>query len=98
MPPPPAARGPPGGPPPAARGPPGGPPPGGRTPSSPPPAPAVKSNSALEEDKATLLKVFTAMGGDEQTLTNNSDDVSKWKGVRVGNGRVNKIGEWDVWV
>ncbi|GMH85200.1 hypothetical protein TrST_g10914 [Triparma strigata] len=41
----------------------------------------------------TVLKLWAAMGGAKQTLTNGSDDVSKWKGIRVNGGRVNKI-DW----
>ena len=53
----------------------------------------MSANTSLEQDKATLLKVWAAVGGTKQTLTNGSDDVSSWKGITVRNGRVRKIGE-----
>ncbi|GMI02068.1 hypothetical protein TrST_g8792 [Triparma strigata] len=48
-------------------------------------------NTTLDEDKATLLKIWLAMGGDKITLTNNTEDVSKWKGITVEIGRVTVI-------
>ena len=53
----------------------------------------MPANTSLAEDQATVLKLWAAMGGDEETLTNGSDDVNDWKGIRVNNGRVTKIGE-----
>ena len=53
----------------------------------------MSANTSLAQDKATVLKVWAAVGGTKQTLTNGSDDVSTWKGIIVGNGRVMSIGE-----
>ena len=62
----------------------------------------IAANTTLEEDKATLLAVYLAMGGEEDDLRTVefydesidlanerlSDDVSEWRGVEVGGGRV----------
>ena len=53
----------------------------------------MPANTTLSQDKATLLMLWAAMGGAKQTLTNGSDDVSKWKGIGVDGGRVISIGE-----
>ena len=53
----------------------------------------MPANTTLAQDQATLLKLWAAMGGAKQTLTNGSDDVSKWKGIAVRGGRVTQIGE-----
>eukprot|EP00519_Triparma_laevis_P014672 CAMPEP_0182494002 /NCGR_PEP_ID=MMETSP1321-20130603/2904_1 /TAXON_ID=91990 /ORGANISM="Bolidomonas sp., Strain RCC1657" /LENGTH=124 /DNA_ID=CAMNT_0024696941 /DNA_START=88 /DNA_END=459 /DNA_ORIENTATION=+ len=53
----------------------------------------MPANTTLTQDKATLLKLWAAMGGAKQTLTNGSDDVSKWEGIVVSGGRVTSI-DW----
>ena len=53
----------------------------------------MSANTSLAQDQATVLKVWAAVGGTKQVLTNGSDDVSSWKGIRVRNGRVTDIGE-----
>ena len=53
----------------------------------------MPANTTLAQDKATLLKLWAAIGGAKQTLTNGSDDVSQWKGIGVSGGRVFSIGE-----
>ena len=53
----------------------------------------MPANTTLAQDKATLLKLWAAMGEAKQTLTNGSDDVSQWKGITVSGGRVTQIGE-----
>ena len=56
-------------------------------PLGPPPHPCN------QDDKAAVLKVWAAVGGTKQTLTNGSDDVEDWKGITISNGRVTRIGE-----
>ena len=69
-----------------------------------PAAPVVPSgqliapNTCLNEDKATVLAVWLAMGGKEDVLRTRygylkspSDDVSEWYGVTVEGGRVIKL-------
>ena len=53
----------------------------------------MSANTSLAQDKATVLKVWAAVGGAKQALTNGSDDVSSWKGITVRNGRITRIGE-----
>ncbi|GMH46641.1 hypothetical protein TrVE_jg3213 [Triparma verrucosa] len=53
----------------------------------------MPANTTLAQDQATLLKLWAAMGGAKLTLTNGSDDVSKWRGIRVSGGRVFSI-DW----
>mmetsp|Transcript_25677 Transcript_25677/g.48261 ORF Transcript_25677/g.48261 Transcript_25677/m.48261 type:complete len:639 (+) Transcript_25677:162-2078(+) len=53
----------------------------------------MSANTSLAQDKATVLKVWAAVGGTKQALTNGSDDVSSWKGITVWNGRVTNI-DW----
>ena len=53
----------------------------------------MSANTSSAQDKATVLKVWAAVGGTKQALTNGSDDVSSWKGITVWNGRVTTIGE-----
>ncbi|GMH65513.1 hypothetical protein TrST_g10151 [Triparma strigata] len=53
----------------------------------------MPANTTLAQDQATLLKLWAAMGGAKQTLTNGSDDVSRWLGITVRGGRVTKI-DW----
>ena len=43
----------------------------------------VTPNSTLDEDAATVLACWRAMGGYEPLLTNSEDDVRKWKGLTV---------------
>ena len=57
-------------------------------------------NTTLEEDGQTVLRMWKAMGGDEDTLRkgrfgDNDDfgDISKWKGIRVEVNRVTRI-DW----
>ncbi|GMI10259.1 hypothetical protein TrVE_jg97 [Triparma verrucosa] len=53
----------------------------------------MSANTSLAHDKATLLKVWAAVGGTKQALTNGSDDVEDWKGIRVEDGRVTSV-DW----
>ena len=75
-----------------------------KTPSEPSPAstPLIAANTTLEQDKATVLRCWLAMGGNDDTLRRKrhehaynmrdepSDDVSEWWGVTVEGGRVTK--------
>ena len=60
-------------------------------PPSPPPPPLAPLSQ--NGDKAVVLKLWSAMGGDEEALTYGSDDMEDWKGITVRGGRVTKIGE-----
>lgn len=49
----------------------------------------------LGEDADNVLKVWTAMGGQEQRLKQSAgQDVFKWKNVTIENGRVTELGKW----
>ena len=64
--------------------------------------PLIAANTTLEQDNATVLAVWSAMGGEDDTLMKGywhdgvgkkmrdepSDDVSEWLGVRVEEVRV----------
>ncbi|GMH66938.1 hypothetical protein TrST_g9932 [Triparma strigata] len=58
-------------------------------PPSPPPPPLAPLSQ--NGDKAVVLKLWSAMGGDEEALTYGSDDMEDWKGITVRGGRVTKI-------
>ena len=64
------------------------------------PATTVVPNITLEQDKQTLLRLWKAMGGDEEKLRRGHgednegedlDDVSKWKWIWVEGGRVTEL-------
>ena len=71
---------------------------------SPMSAPPIAANTTLEQDKATVLRCWLAMGGTDDTLRRvyydeyeytirdePSDDASEWKGVEVEGGRVMEL-------
>mmetsp|Transcript_29109 Transcript_29109/g.58128 ORF Transcript_29109/g.58128 Transcript_29109/m.58128 type:complete len:222 (-) Transcript_29109:480-1145(-) len=69
------------------------------------PAPLIAANATLEQDKATILRCWLDMGGEDDILRRKymavdsgwsmrdepSDDVSEWFGVTVEGGRVTRL-------
>ena len=69
------------------------------------PAPLIAANATLEQDKATILRCWLEMGGEDDILRRKymavdsgwsmrdepSDDVSEWFGVTVEGERVTRL-------
>jgi len=53
----------------------------------------ITANTTLSEDKATVLAVWSALGGSEDMLRIKYDDVSEWFGVTVIDERVTSL-DW----
>ncbi|GMH70267.1 hypothetical protein TrLO_g1621 [Triparma laevis f. longispina] len=60
-------------------------------PPPPLPPPPGAPPSCSEADKATVKKVWAAMGGEVQKLTKGSDNVGNWNRVVVEDGRITRL-------
>lgn len=59
------------------------------------PSTGLEIKGELGEDKDTVFKIWKSLEGEEDVLRNGAlEDITKWKGVKVENGRVTNLGEF----